>query len=214
MIPVTLQSFLDNSEAEDIKISLREVSFDDNSTILNLTFKEDVFIETAEEMEVQHWQVIMTSVLDFRINGKVFYQFELLKDHPFLLEYNSPRSSLYIADKVENKNSLIVELYKVHIGLFGSTDRFMDYINSELQLEKILDASSALLANGPLPVLEAYARCLKNHNIRHNIIPPYLPTYWNGEGHVQTLDKLQILLMEDSYFIFEGITFNQSNKDF
>jgi hypothetical protein len=70
----------------------------------------------------------------------------------------------------------------------------------------MLNASYGLFAEGPKPLLKEYARCLEQHGITCNILK-HQPLAMTNEKQIEARPQMQILLLEDSYFIGEQFVF-------
>ena len=72
-----------------------------------------------------------------------------------------------------------------------------------------MQTKSSLIASGPETLIKKFAAVLDGWEIKNNTVKGVLPKYWNGNELVNTVEKLNVLLMEDTYFVVEEILFHK-----
>lgn len=131
----------------------------------------------------------------------------LFDDHPLLWRHTMPRSGLYFRGEVKDVMSVVGALVVTHQTLVGPWDRDTNWpsqnerVMNPTLLAQVLEAGDGLLSEGPVVVLEAYARVLDAYGISHTMLEPMQPSRWNGEQWQPETEKLHALVIGESYVI-------------
>lgn len=136
----------------------------------------------------------------------------LLDDHPLLWRHTMPRSGLYFRGEVEDVMSVVGALVVTHQTLVGPWDRDTNWlaqnerVMNPTQLAQVLETGDGLLSEGPVILLEAYARVLDAYGISHTMLEPTQPSRWNGEQWLPETEELHALVIGESYVIAPHFT--------
>jgi hypothetical protein len=151
----------------------------------------DCSIAIVGEAQLSHWLLTCYGLMAYDILGEypssslgiyfprggVYYG----KDHPLLWPFNSRRVQLYFKRDVDAEftpERLAGALYLTHMEQVGSWISFDRFLNkSFLSLRDLLSGTHGMLAEGPLPLMEAYHDTLINHGLGANIIDAEPPSH-------------------------------------
>jgi hypothetical protein len=95
----------------------------------------------------------------------------VLDSHPLLWQHNEPHQSMFFSSRPPNPRELVGRLYEVHQRLFGHWRSLADCLHADAEL---LSKGHGLLAQGPQPVIEEYAKAIGDQ-LRHSILSAYVP---------------------------------------
>ena len=210
MLPEELDKMLSENDEDDIRISINRVDFSPEQLTIDLIFVNEIWSsEDQEELETQRWKLTVPYPVNYNIAASGHYQFELLNKHPILLPHTDKRCSLYFKGPAEDVKAVKADLFAAQMEVFGALYNLATFMNNERNIDTILRAPSALLATAPRTLIDKYAECLEKHNLPYSIVDGWAPTYWDGEKNVNTVEKLKLLLMGDTYFIGERFLFEK-----
>ena len=207
MIPSELQQLFNEKDLEDINIQILKISFDNYRALITVVFEPDTYYHENEVLVSQTWTIKVYPLVEYKITSDPYQNFAIRNAHPFLLRHIEKRAELYINGPIKNEYEVAIALLIEHqesIGGYDYIDEFMDPV----RLQSVASAQSALLAKGPISIIEKYKSVLDDHRIESNILSGDKPTYWNGEAHVDTTENLKILDMGSTYFIAECFEFS------
>ena len=212
MIPNDLNRLLSENDEDDIRISIDRIDFSTEQIKMDLTFLNEIWgWDDQVELESQRWTLTIPHPVKYNIATYVCYQFEIVNNHPLLLLYTDRWQSLYFKGPATDVKALMADIFTAQLEVFDSLYNLTNFLNSERNVEALLRAPSALLAKGPRTIIDKYASCLQAHNLPYSIVDGWQPTYWNGGQNVDTVEKLKLLLMGDTYVVAEEFLFEKRN---
>ncbi len=156
----------------------------------------------------QRWVIDCEDVRDVRICDRTFYDlcFET-GDHPVLLPFNAPPAQLHFSGKAKNVSALAYQLIEAHRSIVEDWFDCMHFFNrGPGTLGSLLEGGHGLLADGPEPLMNAYADVVRNHGVGVSSLPSGRPLWWNGEYWERECEPLAALVFDRSYVISPAIT--------
>lgn len=208
MLPQELQQIFDDKDLDDIEIKILSAEFELFSANIKVLFNPDTNYFQGEVLVPQTWIINVNPLIEYRMSSKPYGNFEILKQHPFLKKHKERHGELYISGPVPNAYQLTKALLDAHISEVGSVELLEPYM-PPFHLVTVAETKSALLASGPIGIMNCYKKVLDANGVRCNILEGKYRDYWNGEERVNTVDKLKILDMGDTYFIGENFSFTK-----
>lgn len=206
MFPQKLQQLFDDKDLDDIDIKILSAEFEPYSASIKVLFNPDTFYFQSEVLVSQTWIIQVESLIEYRISSEPYGNFKILDQHPFLQKHTERHGELYINGPVPNAYELTKALFDAHVSEVGGID-FLESFMAPFRLVTVADTKSALLASGPMGIMNCYKKVLDANSVRCNILEGKYQDYWNGEERVNTVDKLKILDMGETYFIGEEFRF-------
>jgi hypothetical protein len=208
MLPNELQQLFDEKDLDDIDIKILSAEFKPYSATIKILFNPDTYYFEGEVLVPQTWIIKVDSLIEYRMSSEPYGNFEIVEQHPFLQKHKERHGELYIKGPVPNAYELTKALLDAHISEFGGFD-FLETFMTPFRLVTVANSKSALLASGPIGIMNCYKNVLDVNGVRCNILEGNYRDYWNGEERVNTVDKLQILDMGDTFFIGENFSFTK-----
>lgn len=206
MIPDALSQFIEAYDYEDLELGLANVTFD------TIGFRMDLELRTINQAEGDDrhgiWRVEAIGHRENRIGFEYGENIQVVTDHPLLWQFTDLQASLYYEGQCSNPEKLFYDMYRVHVGLYGTYVPFGKflYISDFMRLRQ---GRGGLLAKGPKRLLTYFAQCLEDAGIGWSIINEYRPTRWEGSERRPERTDLKILLIgrTDIYVIAEDFAF-------
>jgi hypothetical protein len=161
---------------------------------------------TIGARQTTYWDVRARSELAYRIHfrdkaelafaGAEYPSIEILDRHPLLLQYDTPKRSLYFSGTpLQGRN--VVEAIERAIRAESSSWRGLhEYAGTTDALVRLLGAGHGMLMSAPEPVGNAAARVLEEHGVQCSIL-----------GHAPPRPGMRVLLLGRSYVVAAGFAF-------
>lgn len=207
MLPKLIEDILDDSDPEDLQIVIEKVNYE----FVNPTF--DIQLSAIKFNEgdniVQHWTIEPYNYRTCNFSLGFASTLQIDVHHPLLWQFSDIQSSMYFSGHCSNPDRLFIELYKIHTSLVENFISFDDVLHRISDFETAMKSASGLFAIGPKKLLMAYAECAKKYNLKSTIIGDRIPTYWNGEQHIEESGQAKVLFLDDSYIIADAFNFIQ-----
>ena len=162
-----------------------------------LTLSLEVSVRSETNLN-QLWEVDCVGVLEHRISIGGFDDIGLSYDHPLLWSYIYPEASISFYGGVEDHRSVVGALYKQHFKLVGDWIPFRHFMNGN-PIE-MLRGRYGMLAEGPTPLMQAYARVLESFKIDCGITEPK-PAYYTNDEFSGLAEVGVLILDKDCYFV-------------
>lgn len=210
MIPSDLAVILEESDAEDITISILHTDFENREA----RFKILVTGYSYEEEENFKYEWIIETV-NYRTSKIMFdcsFNMEITTDHALLWQFSDKQSELYFNGFTDFTQNLYFDLYQTHYNCFENLEDFQQTIHNPRNFDRLRRPSSGLLARGPNKLMQLYGAILKGYGINYSIIGERLPTFWNGYGTEEEEGKAKVLFMAGSYIIADDFLFQNKIK--
>jgi hypothetical protein len=209
MLPKELLQLLNGKEGTFLRIQIDTTDF----TMLDPLIDFSLVSRFGKKAQ-QQWTIMIKGHMETNFHTGMRLKFvhrdkprlEILDQHPVLLRYNSQSGCLYFKGKSADPDKLFTDLYKAHFAFCGTHSSISDHLHGGIEDLAMLNASYGLFAEGPKPLLQEYARCLEQHGITCNILE-HQPLAMTNEKQIEARPQMQILLLEDSYFIGEQFVF-------
>ncbi|MFN0198630.1 MAG: hypothetical protein ACKVT0_17930 [Planctomycetaceae bacterium] len=126
---------------------------------------------------------------------------DLVNDHIVLWPHVQKQGELYFYGTPTDAFALLGELVEKHKEMVGNWFPFDLFLNLPGRVSDIFRSGHGLVAKGPVQLLDAYAKILDNHHIRHSMLPPCDPLFWDGVHWIPESPQLQALLIGESYVV-------------
>jgi hypothetical protein len=163
--------------------------------LLKLSF--DLHIRT-DKHECQSWEVDCVGLLEHHMFLGECDNFDLRHDHPLLWPYIYPKASVSFYGEAENPLVVFGALYQRHLELVRDWIPFGRFMNGN-SLEMIR-GRYGMLAEGPTPLVEAYAQVLERFQISSKVAEPKPAYYTNDE--LSGLREVGVLILSKTcYFV-------------
>jgi hypothetical protein len=181
--------------------TLRLIGARTETNVLTLTFDFDIW---ADKHEYQSWEVDCVGVLEHQMFLGECGSFELSHDHPLLWRYIYPKASVSFYGEAEESSAVFSALYQRHLELVGDWIPFGRFMNGN-SLEMIR-GRYGMLADGPAPLVEAYAQVLESFNISNKVTEPK-PVYYTNDQFSGLAEVGVLILNKACYFV--STSFNE-----
>lgn len=124
-------------------------------------------------------------------------------DHCLLWTYHCEAAYLHFTSNPSNPFEIVGRLYEAHEELFSGWRPLTGFLNPSLSggLHGLLERGSGMLAQGPWPVMEAYARAISN-KMEVNINSAHDSRYISTRPY-------KALVIDESYVICREITVSE-----
>jgi len=195
-------------EPDQISINATGFSIPGNNAEIELRL---VYSDPETDID-RKFKVEIACLEDYKIVKRDNSFVHFTNEHPVLWNFNSIHGDLYFNGEVSNPEKVFSDLYKVHDKLYAGLIPFESYFNTGIDVLKVLNAGSGLIAKGPVKILDCYAAILAKHGIKHSIIEMHEPKYWTGKEFVMYDGREEILLIGESYFVGNGFNFFEISK--
>jgi hypothetical protein len=162
----------------------------------------DLFLVPGNGSNEQHWQIECSGVRDYLLRNEFCVGLHVVSEHPLLLPFTEQVTKLYFYSASPNPIATVGALFECHRALVDTWIPFERFINVlPKKLSQLLAASSGLLADGPVSLMEAYSCVLGEHGIHSSMLPSQSPKFWDGEKWVVSNVPLQAVIFESSYVV-------------
>ena len=146
----------------------------------------------------QSWEVECNGYFEHQLSLGECDGFDLLYDHVLLWPYIYPRASVSFYGKAKDPFAVVGALYKRHLELVGSWipfGRFMNWNTIEL-----IRGRYGMLADGPLPLMEAYAEVLEGFDISTRVSDPK-PAYYTNDESSGLVEVALLIFRRESFVV-------------
>jgi len=183
---------------------LSSVDYEDNGS-LHLTEIREIggdlallFDVIADEHPDLPRNIEVTGVLtrENTLSAGYVHEFEISQDHVLLWHYTKPYALVSFYGKALDALSVVGALYARHVDLVEDWIPFHKYMNSEVLLAELIAGSFGMLAEGPEPLVLAYAEVMQSYGFTTSHHSSVLPGDWVGESadlSVLILDKSNVI---------------------
>ena len=162
-------------------------------------------VRTGDEANPrQAWLVRCAEIRATRLSPSWDDLVELVPNHPLLLRYTEPHARLAFRGRPEHPLALVGALWAAHRAVTEGWYPFEEFFNSNVPLPELVAAGGGILAEGPRPVLDAYANALSDHGVTPSIFGERPPQRWLDGAWVPEAEGLAVVLMGESYVIGAG----------
>src|SRR6478672_6111147 len=136
--------------------------FDEDDSWINITAARwsgrdiaiDLSVRLSDE-QLQHWSLECDDIRESRIVNSGASALEVLDDHPLLWPHNQLREVLYFRGKPADASATEGRLLEAH---WSTVDRWLEFDRFlRPQVIQLLAAGHGKIAEGPLPLIQAYA---------------------------------------------------------
>lgn len=145
----------------------------------------------------QSWEVECEGVLEDQISLGPCDRCDLYRDHVLLWPYIYPSSSVSFYGKAENHLAVVGALLKHHLALVDNWIPFDRFLNRNPV--EMVGGRYGMLADGPLPLIESYARILESFGLNAGVSNPRPAPYTNDE--FSGLAELGVLLLKRGSYV-------------
>ncbi|NIG55541.1 hypothetical protein [Chitinophaga sp. Cy-1792] len=185
------------------EIDIRILNFDTSTTtpFVDLVIKiSTVEEEKTGDLRIQFDQLHAACISLIPAND-IFYS----DDHPLLWDYNDLQASLYFTGVSADVYKLFWEVKQIEKRLYGHYQYIDRYLNSELEVVKLMKAGRGLFANGPKKLLQEMAKVLADNVLKFSLISEREPSLCDGTRLTAKRQYPSALLVGNSYFIANKI---------
>lgn len=160
-----------------------------------LILQLNVFAGESDEYEV--WEIECLRVLEHTISMGQCERIELSANHVLLWNYLHPQVSVSFHGEVDDALAVVGALYNRHVELVGHWISFDRFLNGDPV--KMIQGRFGMLAEGPLPLIQAYAEVLDSYGIGAQVTEPKPPSYTNDEE--SNLAELTAMILSGRCFV-------------
>ena len=205
VLPINLTDILEKYDPEDFDIVITNVDYKTSEP--KLDFQISVQGYNEEDNFVRSWTIETKHHRQSKIFLDSASSLEISKDHPILWKFSDMQSEIYFNGHCSDVDKLFISLYKIHRALFEDLIPFSDSIRSVDDLSWLMKTTSGLLAQGPRKLMTEYSGLLAQFNLQYSVIGDRIPTYWDGEKHVNEVGNAKVLFIDNSYIIADDFNF-------
>lgn len=193
MIPEELNEIFKKYDHEDFDLSVTKIEYSPDELRIVFSFESKI-----DQFDFnQNWELQVVGDRKNKISFDFGSAIRIVEDHPLLWEFKDTQCELYFNGRCSNPALLFVDLYKIHLDLFGSYKHFETNTHA-YNFYALLQAENGMLAQGPKKLLVKYAECIKNHGMDFSIIGERPPSYWNGKEYIRVAEDIKILFVTDT----------------
>lgn len=145
----------------------------------------------------QLWEVDCLGVLEHRVSIGACNDIDLSYDHPLLWPYIYPEASISFYGAADHR-LVVGALYEQHLKLVGDWIPFRQFMNGN-PIEMVR-GRYGMLAEGPTPLMQAYAQVLESFKIDCGITEPK-PAYYTNDEFSGLAEVGVLILDKDCYFV-------------
>jgi hypothetical protein len=168
-----------------------------------LTLSFDFHIR-ADDDEYQSWEVDCVGLLEHQVLLGECSNFYLSRDHPLLWPYIYPQASISFYGEAEDPLAVFGALNERHIKLVNDWIPVGRFLNQN-SLE-IIRGRYGMLAEGPTPLVDAYAQVLERFKISSKVANPK-PAYYTNDEFSGLAEVGVLILHKGCYFV--ATSFNE-----
>lgn len=205
MLPKEIAEILENHDPKELHIVFNKIEYEASNPTFDIQISAISYND--EDNLVRNWVIETLQYRTCNLSLDFATTIEIYDSHPLLWQFSDIQSSMYFSGSCSNPDKLLLELYRTHKSLVGNFLQFEEVMHRTGEFEVAMKSTSGLFAMGPKRLLEAYAACLENYNLKYTIIGDRVPTFWNGEQHVQENGAAKILFIDNSYIIADSFKF-------
>ena len=180
-------------EEGECSLQILEVCLEEDVLALSLT------INDFNGENSQLWKVDCVGPLEHKVTlGGNFYEIGSFSDHVLLWPYLHPSASLSFFGESTDPLAVVGALYSAHkkaVGHWFCFDRFLNGDPFEM-----IRGRYGMLAEGPVPLLAAYAEVLEECGLRNGISEPR-PAPYTNDSTVRIEEIGLLTLGHDSYVV-------------
>lgn len=152
------------------------------------------------------WSITCEGPRRWLLGSEDFEPVALEREHPLLWEHTKDTCQLFFKGRPTHELPLVGALYQRHHDIAGDWIPFPRCFNaSGIKLPALLAGGHGLLAEGPTPLMEAYAAVLSEHEVRAKMLDPRPPQRLEVRGDAHTWVKedrdLIVLTLGDSFVV-------------
>lgn len=159
---------------------------------------------------VAHWRVRAHGVRALQLCHTPTCSGNLSLDgeHPLLLPHTAPSSTLFVRHAPRDGGRLLGDLWRAHHRLVGGWIKPDAYLNAAYGLgsEGRIGGGMGQLAQGPRPLLEAYAAVAQEHGMEPSLVGDHPAMFHDGTAWVEQTAPLFVLLVDASWIVAERFT--------
>jgi hypothetical protein len=152
----------------------------------------------------QTWEIECVGVREHHILFGRCDQLNLYNDHVLLWPYNSPTASVSFYGEAKDPSAVLTALMDCHLKLTENYFAFGQFMNGDPL--GIIAGRYGVLAEGPMPLMESYAKVLESFGIGAQVARQKLG---NSAASASDLDymgepksaKLEILILKRSCYV-------------
>lgn len=185
MLPKLL-GFLASPHPDDPVVRLHSVRFEKLDVVLDLTVMDYELVERWASSTIR-----ARGLRDCSIGLSGGELCLLGADHALIRQYTDPKLTLYFRGVPESVASVVGRLWKAHQDVASNWIPLERFFNSCLNLEDLLQAKHALVADGPKFLIDAYAEVLSSA-----LLNPYTVAWRCAQS-----PSLEALELGDSFFV-------------
>src|SRR5512146_1372041 len=197
MIPPDIEKLLASVEFEDsgwLQIQSHQILAGDLTRDVKLGFDDP-------DLPSRTWRILCKDVRTYCIRNESTDTLESVSEHPVLLPFLASHVQLSFQGHPTDPLALIGDLYLAHQRTTQGWLALEDYLNSLLDVETLLASGNGIIAEGPKPLLEAYASVLRAHECTYSFIAERPPRRWLGGQWQDEPLALKALLCGTSYVV-------------
>ena len=160
--------------------------------------------ESPETIPVEEWIIECADVRASRIVMEWIGGLDLEHEHQLLWPYRDGLAQLAFHGRPADAGAVVAAMWARHLAMVGGWIPFGEYLNvfdPAAPLVSLLAAGGGVIANGPRPLMEAYAEVLRDHQLDARLLVG--PRLGLAEGEP---NDFAILLFGKSYVIGSGFT--------
>jgi len=172
-----------------------------NTDSLTLSFDFNI---RSDRDDHQRWEVDCVGLLEHQMYLGECNDFVLSHDHVLLWPYIYPRASVSFYGEAEDPLAVLGALNQRHLELVNDWIPFGRFMNRN-SLEMIR-GRYGMLAEGPTPLVEAYAQVLERFKIGSKVTEPR-PAYYTNDEFSGLAEVAVLILNKSCYFV--ATSFNE-----
>lgn len=144
------------------------------------------------------WSITCAGPRRWLLGSEDFEPVALAGEHPLLWEHTKDTCHLFFKGRSTDALALVGALYERHHESSDGRIPFPRFLNaSHLKLPVLLAGGHGLLADGPIPLMEAYAAVLSEHGVRSSMLEPRPPRRLEIRGGPDPDSETHTWLEED-----------------
>ncbi len=201
MIGSLLAEIHDDSSTGDHYVQIDKATFDMPDIHLMLS----VWVEDGDQRGSE-WEVTVYGVRSSRITD-TFGELNIYgNEHTLVRLHCDLEQDLFFKGSCESVNRLVGELMREHKNVVGDWVAYERYMNSNMNIWRLLEGGYGFLARGPQFLMQVYANVLVKHGITPSFPPPTKSKWWDGEKYIADAGPLSALVIGSTYFVAAEIS--------
>ncbi len=162
--------------------------------ILELFFDLGTYTDSDAE---QSWQVECVGFLEHQLTVGPCDGLALEYNHVLLWPYIYPKASVSFYGEAKDCRAVVGALYKSHLELTGDWIPFDRFMNGNVV--RMLGGRYGMLAEGPTPLIESYAKVLESFGIGATVTEPK-PAYYTNDKF-SGLSEVAVLILSRGVYV-------------